>query len=197
MLDLPPRTWERVLVELPKIDLKDQCALMSDYPDDHPIWEHPENDPILFSAMKKLALAKSKLALKALNGVIDDPSVFFSSHVDSAKFVADSGRVYCGEVSMDQRRALVEGFQNGDFPRLSCTIAAAGLGLTLTRARTAVFVNRTFSHAQNSQAEDRVYRIGQTNPVRIIDIESDSPLDARLKKILKRKKSIQDSLFAG
>ncbi len=75
-----------------------------------------------------------------------------------------------GDVTGEQRQANVETFQAGGAQVALCTIGASSEGITLTRASTAVFLQRSWSNVQNLQAEDRIHRIGQTESVNIIDI---------------------------
>jgi superfamily II DNA or RNA helicase len=67
------------------------------------------------------------------------------------------------------RAAIAEGFQQGQIDVLIATTAARE-GLTLTRAAKAIFVDRFWSPADEVQAEDRIYRIGQKKPVEIIKL---------------------------
>jgi SNF2 family DNA or RNA helicase len=50
------------------------------------------------------------------------------------------------------------------------TLGAGGEGLTLTKARYSVFLQRSFSLIKNLQAEDRTWRKGQMREVQRIDI---------------------------
>lgn len=75
------------------------------------------------------------------------------------------------------RRLAVEKFQNGDARVFAGTIAAGGVGITLTAASRIVFTDREWSPALNSQAEDRLHRIGQKNAVQVIDIIARDTVD--------------------
>jgi len=77
-----------------------------------------------------------------------------------------------GAQTADERTRALENFQNGTVNLLLFTIKAGGTGLTMTRADTIVFLQRSWSMIDNKQAEDRVHRIGseQHSSVHIIDI---------------------------
>lgn len=94
-----------------------------------------------------------------------------------------------GGQSMDERTRTVEAFQEGKFDLLCVTTGAGGVGLTLTRARTAVFLQRPWSLVEAMQAEDRVHRIGseQHDSVEIIDIVAKNTLDSRVRAVLREK----------
>ena len=57
------------------------------------------------------------------------------------------------------------------------TIAAGGVGITLTAASTVVFLDRSWSPAINAQAEDRLHRIGQKDAVQVVDIMARGTVD--------------------
>lgn len=76
-----------------------------------------------------------------------------------------------GAITTDQRQLYIDAFQAGRFQFMLCTIAAGGVGLTLTKASTAVFLQRSWSAPDMSQAEARIHRIGseQHEVVKVID----------------------------
>lgn len=75
------------------------------------------------------------------------------------------------QTAEERTRSLAE-FQDGKVNLLLFTIKAGGTGLTMTRADTIVFLQRSWSMIDNKQAEDRVHRIGseQHESVHIIDV---------------------------
>jgi len=87
--------------------------------------------------------------------------------------------LFIGDTSPSDRELLINNFQNGNVRVLAGTIAAGGIGITLTAASTVVFIDRSWSPALNRQAEDRLHRIGQKNAVQVIDIISRNTIDAK------------------
>jgi SNF2 family DNA or RNA helicase len=78
----------------------------------------------------------------------------------------------------------IKTFQAGQARVFAGTIAAGGLGITLTAASTVIFLDRTWNPSRNRQAEDRCHRIGQKNAVQVIDIVARDTVDAgRLQRI--------------
>ena len=65
-----------------------------------------------------------------------------------------------GDQSIDERHVTMLDFQAGKFDLVLLTTGAGGEGITLTRADTIYFMERSYSALENSQTEDRVYRIG-------------------------------------
>lgn len=82
-----------------------------------------------------------------------------------------------GETKEKDRAEAIAGFQAGRFQIFAGTIAAGGVGITLTRASTIVFLDRAWSPSMNRQAEDRLHRIGQKNAVQVIDIMAHNTID--------------------
>lgn len=65
-----------------------------------------------------------------------------------------------GGQTVDERQVAVDAFQEGRARVLLFTIAAGSVGLTLTRSRVIVFMQRSWSQLHNAQAQGRVYRVG-------------------------------------
>lgn len=91
-----------------------------------------------------------------------------------------------GGQSMRERTETVEAFQKGKLDLLCVTTGAGGVGLTLTAARTVVFLQRPWSLVEASQAEDRCHRIGseQHDSIEVIDIVAANTIDARVRAAL-------------
>jgi SNF2 family DNA or RNA helicase len=83
--------------------------------------------------------------------------------------------IYHGLITGDQdaetRQMHMKAFQAGQTQLILCTIAAGGTGITLTKGRYGVFLQRSWSMIENTQAEGRVHRIGsqQHESIHIID----------------------------
>jgi SWI/SNF-related matrix-associated actin-dependent regulator 1 of chromatin subfamily A len=73
-----------------------------------------------------------------------------------------------GQVDSALRQQHCNRFQTDPFCRVALlSVTAAGVGLTLTRASLVVFAELYWNPGLLMQAEDRVHRIGQTQPVTI------------------------------
>lgn len=109
----------------------------------------------------------------------------FAKRLDKAKI---SYRVYTGDAQVKKTRDQgIKDFQKGDARVFMATIAAGGEGITLTRASTVVFLDRSWSPAKNKQAEDRLHRIGQENAVQVIDIIAKNTVDLGRMQTIKQK----------
>lgn len=91
------------------------------------------------------------------------------------------------------RDDLITRFQEKNDPRvLVVQIATGGLGITLTRADTAIFYSNSYSFADYEQARARIHRIGQRNMVTYINIIARDTIDEEVLNALEAKKSVAD-----
>lgn len=91
-----------------------------------------------------------------------------------------------GGQSTKDRDEAVRAFQAGEVRVILVTTAAGGVGITLTRARCAVFLSRPWSLVEALQAEDRVHRIGSEvhDSVDIVDIVATNTVDQAIRLAL-------------
>lgn len=149
-------------------------------------------------AKKKSAIAKVPFVRDFAGGLLDsglESLVIFSDHISPVVMLeplfknAYGAAVITGETSMELRDEHVQAFQTGNIRVLLGTIGAMGTGLTLTRAYTAIFIDRSWVPAQNKQAVGRLQRLTQENKVRIIDIVTEG-IDEKITRKLKEKEKL-------
>jgi len=100
-----------------------------------------------------------------------------------------------GRIPTDVRSRTVQAFQEEEDPKLLLiTTQAGGTGLTLTAASTAVFLDKLWTPAMNTQAQDRLHRIGQTEPVTIIELLAENSVEGRIEAMLHTKQNLFDFL---
>lgn len=75
------------------------------------------------------------------------------------------------------------------------TIGAMGVGLTLTVATTAIFLDEPWSRADKNQCEDRIHRISTTESPNIITLMCKDTIDERINDIVYRKGKMSDILI--
>ena len=101
-----------------------------------------------------------------------------------------------GEENTEQRMRNVTSFQNDPNIKLALgTIQVMGEGITLTAASNCIMTDLWWSPAVNLQAQDRLHRIGQHNPVQVIIPECLDSIDQSLHTILKRKEEFAAGYF--
>ncbi len=93
-----------------------------------------------------------------------------------------------GSVNMKHRAEMVERFQEDDVTIVALlSITACGTGLNLTRANVVLFGELFWSTGGVLQAEDRVHRIGQDGPVKIIYVLCKNTADDTIWKVIQSK----------
>lgn len=94
-----------------------------------------------------------------------------------------------GAQTPDERALNVARFQGGKTRVILLTLGAGAEGLTLTRASTMLFMQRSWSTIQNSQAEDRIHRIGSERhrAIRIVEQLTPGTIEERRLEVLKGK----------
>ena len=110
--------------------------------------------------------------------------------------------VLTGKLTARDREHVLRKFRNdSDVVALLCSSRVGGEGLTLTEANHVLFINEWWNPSANSQARDRVVRLGQERIVHIHRFRCEGTLEEALEQILKRKSeaftNILDALVIG
>lgn len=95
-----------------------------------------------------------------------------------------------GDQTTQERQAYMEAFQAGRIKYIFCTIQAGGTGITLTKADTMIFLQRSYSMINNEQAEARAHRIGseQYDKITIVDYVTKNTVDVGIIEAVNKKK---------
>jgi len=102
-----------------------------------------------------------------------------------------------GDVKTADRQFLIDAFQEDpQYKLFVSTLQAGGVGITLTAADIVILYDEWWSPAMNNQAVDRCHRIGQVNPVTVINFICKDTVEERIQMILQRKKIIFDGIFS-
>lgn len=104
---------------------------------------------------------------------------------------------YDGKTSPAAREQAIDDFQSG---KVRCFVgqpAAAGIGLTLTAASTAVYYSCSYDNELRMQSEDRCHRIGTTKSVLYIDIIAEDTIDEDVQKSLAMKSEVAALVIDG
>lgn len=134
--------------------------------------------------------------LEILEDTGEEPAVVFAQSRQLIELAADrlrkagiSHSLIVGGQSVDEREEAKDQFQGGKVRVILCTIAAGGIGITLTRSNRAIFLQRSWSMIDNKQAEDRVHRIGSEvhDKIEIIDIIASNTIEEQQQIVLSGK----------
>ena len=148
---------------------------------------------------------KVKLALPIIEEFLreEEKLVIFAHHKSVIQelvkhFSSYRPAVLVGDTPVMQRQNVIDSFQKGDKRLFIGSITAAGVGIELTAASVAIFIESMWTPAENDQAADRLHRIGQRNNVRIIFLTIKHDLDEyMLKRTLEKQKNIDKINMEG
>jgi SNF2 family DNA or RNA helicase len=101
----------------------------------------------------------------------------------------------CGYITGGQskasRRHDIDAFQAGELDVIVATAGAGSLGITLTRASTGVFLQRSWQLDQAIQPEDRMHRLDDIvmkhEQIEIIDVVAKDTVDERVRELMRVK----------
>jgi SNF2 family DNA or RNA helicase len=132
----------------------------------------------------------------------DSPVVIWAEFRDEIRRIAEKlsgsgyrvGRLF-GEEPQSSRDRSVELFQSGGMDVLVCHPASAGHGLTLTAASHAIYYSHGFSYELFQQSRDRIYRVGQKNPVTYFHLVVPGTVDVRAYKACRRKSESHSAML--
>jgi len=105
-----------------------------------------------------------------------------------AEYGEGSAVTYFGDTTVEARELAVKNFQDpAAKTRFFITNKTGAYGITLTEASTMVFYESDFSLEVRLQAQDRLHRIGQKNPVTYIDLIAEGTIDEKIVENLRNK----------
>jgi ATP-dependent helicase STH1/SNF2 len=90
---------------------------------------------------------------------------------------------FTGTTPDSKRQPIIDNFQAGKLDVFAATIKTAAESITLTAASTVLFLDRGWNPHKNEQAESRAHRIGQKNPVQIVDFFARNTVDSKVRDI--------------
>src|SRR5262249_1083262 len=140
------------------------------------------------------AVAKAPSTVLAVRERVEagEKIVVFTSYtkvVETVKEAFGSSAVsITGDDTAAARQAAADALQTDPSVRvLGGTLQAAGVGITLTAATHVVFNDLDWVPGNHWQAEDRIYRIGQTRPAFITYLFAEGTLDDFVAALLEAK----------
>ena len=92
------------------------------------------------------------------------------------------------------RQALVDKFQAGEFPVFLISLKAGGVGLNLTRADTVIHYDPWWNSAAEQQATDRAHRIGQKNAVFVYKLIAENTIEEKIAALQARKAELGNTI---
>jgi len=161
----------------------------------------------VFSMMRRIGQAKAVLAADYAAQLARNVGkvVFFAKHVDvmdaAEQTFAQRGIGYCsirGDQTSTARQKAIDAFVNDpDVAVAVCSLTAAGVGLNLQVASNVVLAELSWTDAEQTQAIDRVHRIGQDQPVTAWRIIAAQTIDARVAELIDDKAGLAARALDG
>ncbi|TQL48434.1 helicase-like protein [Homoserinimonas aerilata] len=161
----------------------------------------------VFTMLRRIGQAKAVLAADYTAQLARSVGkvVFFAKHIDvmdaAEETLARRGLTTVsirGDQTAAFRQAQVDAFNND--PQVSVVVAsltAAGVGLNLQAASNVVLAELSWTSAEQTQAIDRVHRIGQAEPVTAWRIIAAQTIDAKIAELIDSKAGLAARALDG
>lgn len=164
-------------------------------------WEREDMDTSsgenVFSMMRRIGKAKAGLAADYAAQLARNVGkvVFFAKHIEvmdeAEQTFAARGLRYSsirGDQTTAVRQRNIDAFVNDpEVAVIVCSLTAAGVGVNLQVASNVVLAELSWTDAEQTQAIDRVHRIGQEEPVTAWRIIASQTIDTRVAELIDSK----------
>ena len=157
--------------------------------------------------MRRIGQAKAELAADYAAQLARSAGkvVFFAKHIDvmdaAEETFARQGVRFSsirGDQTPTARQANIDAFVNDpDVAVAVCSLTAAGVGLNLQVASNIVLAELSWTNAEQTQAIDRIHRIGQAEPVTAWRIIAAQTIDARIAELIDSKAGLAARALDG
>jgi len=161
----------------------------------------------VFSMMRRIGQAKAGLAADYATQLARSVGkvVFFAKHIDVMDTAEDTfakrGIRYSsirGNQTPKARQNSIDAFVNDpDVSIAVCSLTAAGVGLNLQVASNVVLAELSWTDAQQTQAIDRIHRIGQEQPVTAWRIIAAQTVDTKIAELIDSKAGLAARALDG
>ncbi|WP_425548528.1 DEAD/DEAH box helicase [Aeromicrobium panaciterrae] len=174
-------------------------------------WEREDSsgktDENVFSMMRRIGQAKAGLAADYTAQLAHSVGkvVFFAKHIDvmdTAEATFDKRGIKYISIRGNQgtaaRQKAIDAFTNDPEVAIAvCSLTAAGVGLNLQAASNVVLAELSWTDAEQTQAIDRVHRIGQAEPVTAWRIIASQTLDPKIAELIDSKAGLAARALDG
>ncbi|WP_404311490.1 DEAD/DEAH box helicase [Agrococcus terreus] len=161
----------------------------------------------VFALARRIGRAKAELAADYAGQLAHSVGkvVFFAKHIDvldaAERTLAKAGiRTVSirGDQTPTQRQAAIDAFTNDEGVQvIVCSLLAAGVGVNLQTAADMVLAELSWTDAEQTQAIDRIHRIGQSMPVTVWRILAAQTIDTRIAELLDEKAGLVGRAIDG
>ena len=219
LTELPDKRRRDIFIDMPGSYYQDYMAaennlvstLQSLSPDKKVVSkEYEENRMWLLSKLNYLrhlvGLAKAEAAEEIIQSFVDakEKLVVFGHHHDVLDLMdkyLDKRKIIHSKVDgrtpTQDRQEQIDNFQNDPDCMVFLASTAMGMGVTLTAASNALFVERQWTPGIEEQMEDRIHRIGQDKGVLIHYMQVENSIDEKMSKLVEYKRSVLNEILDG
>lgn len=175
-------------------------------------WERSDRDSAktgenVFSLVRRIGRAKAGLAADYAAQLAHSVGkvVFFARHIevlDAAEELFTERGIRFSSIRGDQSRTTrqknIDAFVNDpDVSIAVCSLLTAGVGLNLQVASNVVLAELSWTNAEQTQAIDRVHRIGQAEPVTAWRIIAAQTIDTKIADLIDAKAGLAATALDG
>jgi len=199
--------YRRVLGTRPDSDPADLIRLVAHAELEESKQAGTETGDNVFSMVRRIGQAKATPAADYTVNLARNVGkvVFFAKHID----VMDTAEAHFkraglktvsirGEQTSKTRQAAIDAFANDpEVAVVVCSLSAAGVGVNLQAASNVVLAELSWTNAQQTQAIDRVHRIGQELPVTAWRIIAAQTIDGRIAELIDSKAGLAARALDG
>ena len=217
LTELPAKSRRNIFIDMPGKYYQDYVAAennlvetLRNLPSGKVSNEYEESKMWLLSKLNYLrhivGLAKAEEAQEIIKNFVDsgEKLVVFAHHHDVIDLMDEyltkdkiSHVTVDGRTAGPARQEAIDKFQTDDDCMVFVASTAMGMGVTLTAASNALFVERQWTPGIEEQMEDRLHRIGQTNAVLIHYMQIEKSLDEKMDKLVENKRIVLDEVLDG
>jgi SNF2 family DNA or RNA helicase len=161
----------------------------------------------VFAMVRRIGQAKAELAADYAAQLARSAGkvVFFAKHIDvmdKAQALFESRGIPYSAIRGDQtskaRQENIDAFtEDPSVQVIVCSLTAAGVGVNLQVASDVVLAELSWTDAEQTQAIDRVHRIGQSMPVTAWRIIAAQTIDARIAELIDSKAGLAARALDG
>lgn len=123
---------------------------------------------------------------------IDDKVIVFCRFLDS---IPENARKITGAEKQRERQQIIRDFKDGKFQVLFLTYGCGAYGLNLQFCKNIIFAEQVWDYALQTQAEARIFRLGQAKEVTYYNLYCDCVgLEDLMIKCISRKSTLLDTI---
>ncbi|PVG83278.1 helicase [Nocardioides gansuensis] len=175
-------------------------------------WEREDSDSSssgenVFTMMRRIGQAKAGLAADYAAQLARNVGkvVFFAKHIDVMDVAEDTferrGIRYSsirGDQTSKARTRNIDAFvEDPEVQVIVCSLTAAGVGINLQVASNLVLAELSWTDAEQTQAIDRIHRIGQEEPVTAWRIIAAQTIDSKVAELIDSKAGLAARALDG